>query len=368
MKIGLVTYDSPDLLTGGYLYNRYLVDFLGKANHRTEVISLPGGSYLSNLCHNFSSGIYRKLAAGYDVLIQDALAHPSLFYLNNRLHRESDTTILALVHCLRSVMCRRSPFRSIYNRNERRYFERVDGVICTSSFTGSMIENHLKPGLPSVVARPGGDRFADLPGHLEIQKRAGRSHEFRILFLGNLLPGKRLHDLCTAVASLPDTEIRLSIAGSMTMDPGYCAAVQKQIDRSGLRPRVDLHGSLQVERLQEELQQAHLLAVPSDSEAFGIAYLEGFAFGLPAIGGTRGGASEIITHGENGYLVKPGDVASLSRYLHKLHRDREMLSRMSLAARRTYESYPSWSDSMGKIHSFINEISLKEGTGPCGRR
>ena len=46
------------------------------------------------------------------------------------------------------------------------------------------------------------------------------------------------------------------------------------------------------------------MVVPSSYEGYGIVYREGMAFGLPAIGTTSGGASEIITDGENGYLSR----------------------------------------------------------------
>ena len=81
----------------------------------------------------------------------------------------------------------------------------------------------------------------------------------------------------------------------------------KQVADYDLSSIVHFHGSLDNAPLIELLKQSHVLVVPSSYEGFGIVYLEGMGFGLPAIGTTAGAAGEIITHGENGYLIQPDD-------------------------------------------------------------
>ena len=41
MDIGLIIYGRLDTLTGGYIYDRILVEHLRRHGHRVEVISLP---------------------------------------------------------------------------------------------------------------------------------------------------------------------------------------------------------------------------------------------------------------------------------------------------------------------------------------
>ncbi len=84
------------------------------------------------------------------------------------------------------------------------------------------------------------------------------------------------------------------------------------IEQNNLSSFVSLHGSLDKEPLIEKLKQAHVLVVPSSYEGYGIVYLEGMCFGLPAIGTTAGAAGEIIKDGQTGYLIEPNDLASLS--------------------------------------------------------
>ena len=93
--------------------------------------------------------------------------------------------------------------------------------------------------------------------------------------------------------------------------------------------------------------------MPSSYEGYGIAYLEGMGFGLPAIATCRGAAGEIITPGIDGFLVEPGDVQALSRCLQELVNDRERLLRLSLAARRRYASQPTWEQTACQVRSFL---------------
>ena len=108
--------------------------------------------------------------------------------------------------------------------------------------------------------------------------------------------------------------------------------------------------------LVERMRNAHIMAVPSSYEGFGIVYLEGMGYGLPAIAGARGAAHEVVTPGETGYLVEPGDTAGLAGYLLQLHLDRERLLTMSLAARQCYEAHPTWEQTTAQIRKFLQSL------------
>ena len=105
------------------------------------------------------------------------------------------------------------------------------------------------------------------------------------------------------------------MAGSLEMDAAYVDAIRRQIKDAGLAPRVSLLGALPARELAARCAASHLLAVPSSYEGFGIVYLEGMQFGLPAIAGSAGAAKEIITHGHNGFLVPPGNPEALAHHI-----------------------------------------------------
>ena len=90
------------------------------------------------------------------------------------------------------------------------------------------------------------------------------------------------------------------------MDTSYAGSIRRQIEEAGLGARISLLGTVSDQDLAVLLPQHHLLAVPSSYEGFGIVYLEGMHFGLPAIAGTIGAAKELVRHGHNGFLAPAG--------------------------------------------------------------
>jgi glycosyltransferase involved in cell wall biosynthesis len=139
--------------------------------------------------------------------------------------------------------------------------------------------------------------------------------------------------------------------GNTAVSPAYTHRVTQQIKTAGLTQAVPLHGPLPDETLANYLAASHLLVVPSSYEGFGIVYLEGMAFGLPAMAGTEGAAHEIITDGSNGFLVR--DSAVLAQRLATLQQNRHQLAQMSLAAHRHFLTRPGWEENMSSIRPFL---------------
>ena len=64
------------------------------------------------------------------------------------------------------------------------------------------------------------------------------------------------------------------------------------------------------DHVQEKLGLADLFLLPSDEESFGLAALEAMACEVPVIATNVGGLPEVVTHGVDGYLFEPRDVAT----------------------------------------------------------
>ena len=69
-----------------------------------------------------------------------------------------------------------------------------------------------------------------------------------------------------------------------------------------------------------------LMLFLSEKESFGLVLLEAMACGVPGIGTNVGGIPEVITHGENGYLVEIGDVEKVAEYAISILKDPHILS------------------------------------------
>lgn len=355
MKIGLLIYGSLGTVSGGYLYDRMLVAQLQACGDEVEVVSLPWVGYGRALLHNFSRSLYQRLVStDFDLLLQDELNHPSLFWLNRRLKRQVRYPLVSIVHHLRQSEQHPPGLRWLYRRIERRYLQSVDGFIFNSQTTrrevARLLEETSDVCQPSIVAYPGGDRFQATITEAEIVQRTHEPGPLRVLFVGNLIPRKGLHTLIEALCQLPAADWRLDVVGSTAVHPTYTRRILHNLPTA-----VTLHGSLPDVALAELMRRSHVLAVPSQYEGFGIVYLEGMGFGLPAIGTTGGAAKEIITDGVSGYVINAADTAVLAHHLHHLHQNRDALAAMSLSARQRFLAHPTWAQSMATVRAFFRE-------------
>ncbi|WP_135852043.1 glycosyltransferase family 4 protein [Halorussus salinus] len=360
MHVGLVVYGDLDATTGGFLYDRKLASALREEGHRVSVVSLPWRDYPRALADALDPRVRRTLRGDrgrggpgdrdeFDLLVQDELCHPSLVGHN----RAVETPIVAVVHHLRASEEWPAWQNRIYRAIERRYLESTDAAVYASAATRRAAER-LAGERPATVARPAGDRFDPDLTDDAIAARAERD-PFEVVFVGNLIPRKGLHVLVEGLARVAG-DWRLSVVGSAT-DRDYAERVREQARNRGVADRIRFEGRLSDSALADRLAASHLLAVPSQFEGYGIVYLEGMGFGLPALASSAGGAPELVTDGEEGFLVVPGDAAAVAESVRTLRDDRATLRAMSLAARRRFERHPGWDESMATARRFLEAVA-----------
>ncbi len=359
MRVGLLIYGSLDTISGGYLYDRKLVEYLHEQGDEVEIISLPWRNYGRHLGDNLSMDLERRLKAlKVHILLQDELNHPSLFWMNQRLQNKLPYPVVSVVHHLRSNEYRPEWQNAIYREIESSYLRSVGGLIFNSQTTRKAVEGLIGELTGHwEVAYPAGDRFKPSISETEIEKRASEPGPLRVLFIGNVIQRKALRILIEALTLLVKKDWRLTAVGSLQVEPGYVKKVYRQIELEQVADRVTLTGAVSDAELAELLLTHQVLVVPSSYEGFGIVYREGMSFGLPAIGTTGGGASEIITHHQDGFLIEPGDASYLAELLHGLQADRALLTEMSLAARKRYLAQPTWEQTAQVARNFLSELS-----------
>jgi glycosyltransferase involved in cell wall biosynthesis len=354
MNIGLVIYGSLDTVSGGYLYDRKLVAYLRSRGDELSIISLPSGKYVPHLLDN----LHFRLPHGLDVLIEDELVHPSLLVANSARTSSRSHPVVSLVHNLHSSEQRASWENAIYRRIEARHLRSVDGHIFNSVATRASVHALLGDKIPYIIASPGGDRLGTL-GLEKVMQRNSAGGPLRLLFLANVTPLKGLHVLLDALSRLPAGACTLDVAGSLTIDASYAKRTQERA--AALSSPVSFHGVLDGASLIDLLARSQVLVLPSFYEGFGIAYLEGMAFGLPAIGTSAGAIPQMIAHGDNGYLISPGDAAALATLIQGLAADRQLLVRLSSNALNYFHSCPTWEQSAEKIRSFLLDMVSSAG-------
>ncbi len=135
-----------------------------------------------------------------------------------------------------------------------------------------------------------------------------------VLYVGRVEKEKRIELLLAALARLRRDDVQLAIAGS-----GHHAHfLHKLAARLGLGRRVVFTGHIPDEDLPAFLNSVDIFAMPSDVEMQSIATLEAMATARPVLAADARALPELVAHGVNGYLFRPGDAADAARHLAEL--------------------------------------------------
>lgn len=139
-----------------------------------------------------------------------------------------------------------------------------------------------------------------------------------IVYAGVLIPRKGVHHLLTAFAQLNHPIAQLHLVGHPE-NAVYAEQLRQQADDLNISDRVHFVGNVSQQGLADYFAKARVMALPSLSEGLGRVVVEAMLLGTPVIGSRVGGIPDMVTDGENGYLVEPDDVESLTVALQKIY-------------------------------------------------
>lgn len=368
MRIGLIVNGRLHALAANHLYDVQLVDWLYHMDDDVAVIPLPEAGLYHALRHNVSEVFFEHLRlAQFDLLLQDAAAYPSLFWLNHRLRQEAPYPIVAIVQALPSETEWRPWLKHGRRFLEQHYFETVDAFICSSQAARVAVEKITADGVerPSMVAYPGGDRLPIRISEHEIISRAQAQGPLRILFVGRYEQRQALISLLSALNYLQPHLWRLEVASDFVLDSRAVRRwlqpmIAMQVDRIDIRQNVTFCGEPTPEAMAEIYQRNQIAVIPDGDGVLGAAIVEAMGFGLVVVGTTRGAALEIIKHGRHGFRLSPNNSIVMARHLALLAQNRRLLLRLGLAAYQRAQTHPTWAESMGAVRDFLEDVVAKK--------
>jgi glycosyltransferase involved in cell wall biosynthesis len=124
------------------------------------------------------------------------------------------------------------------------------------------------------------------------------------VYAGRLMPEKRVDNL---VAIWPAVRVAYPEAELVVMGTGPEEARLRQAAGEGVR------FAGRIDDVVPYLQAADLFVLPSAAEGLSVALLEALSVGLPVVITSVGGARDVVTHGDNGWLVPPDDLPALQQ-------------------------------------------------------
>lgn len=167
--------------------------------------------------------------------------------------------------------------------------------------------------------------------HTERERLRGTRARHLLLCAGRLSPEKGLERLRPLLAALP--EMRLLLAGDGPARP----ALERHFRGHDVRFTGFLHG----EALASVYANADLFVLPSTTETFGFVALEAQSAGCPLVAAHAGGVTEIVRHGETGWLYEPDSAQSLCEAVSRLLGDDALRARLARDGRKHAEQL-SW--------------------------
>ncbi|MCA3426715.1 MAG: glycosyltransferase family 4 protein, partial [Roseomonas sp.] len=307
MSIYLLVPAPFSAISGGYIYDRRMVEGLRALGQDVHVVELAGRHPFPDESATVAA---RAALAGIPAdarIVIDGLGLPAFFSFADELTRRG---AMALIHHPTALETGAPEGqREALKAAERVLFNGCARLITTSTLTARDLPEAfgVDPARISVI-EPGTDAAPRAVG--------STGPGCAILSVGMLVPRKGHDVLLRALARLTDLEWSLAIAGDATRDPVHADGLRALAAELGIAQRVRFLGALPDAALEAEYARADLFALATRYEGYGMAAAEAMARGLPmAI--TAGGAIAEIVPEDAAVVAAVDDHNALSRAMRR---------------------------------------------------
>ncbi len=178
-----------------------------------------------------------------------------------------------------------------------------------------------------------------------------------VLFVGRLDKIKGVEYLIDAMENI---NARLLIVGNGILRK----SLEKRAEQYG--EKIQFLGARKHSELPQIYAQADVFAAPSitlengATEGFGLVLIEAMASGTPVIGTRTGGIKDIISDGENGYLIEEKNSRMIADKVNLLLENPDLYEKISKNAKKTAAFY-DWKNIGNEYISLIESCMTKEG-------
>jgi len=332
--------------TGGYRYDRRVIEELAKLGWHVRLLALPG---------DFPSPSQESLRKTEALLAATSARAPVFFdglafgAMPAEILARVPRRYVALVHHPLALETGLPPERASYFRkSERAALAHAARTVVTSAATKDL--------LVSDFGVPAGQIAVAEPGTEPAERARGSNGSPRFLSVGAISPRKGFRVLVDALSRTTELDWDCHIAGSLERDKDESAALRGLIAQAKLEQRIILLGALEEDRLQAEYDGATLFVLPSHFEGYGMAFAEALSHGLPVVA-CSGGAINSTVPASAGVFVPAGDAQELAVVLRRLLSNPAEIAKLSDAAWKHAQHLPRWRDTAMKIAAALEEAA-----------
>ena len=342
MKLALLVPGPFSTVSGGYGYDRRLVEGFRAAGHEVSVVELEGRHPLPDDAATAAARAALDRVPADTRLIIDGLGLPAFAPFADELEQRG---AIGLIHHPTAI----EPGvpdedRARLRQLEAALFPRMARLVTTSRLTADRLPLEFPVSAEKIgVVEPGTD-----PAE---RSRGSGGPGCAILSVGVLTPRKGHDVLLRALARLTDLDWTLTIAGA-PRDRTHAQTLAALAEELSIAGRVTFAGEVDQPALEAFYAGADLFALATHWEGYGMAAAEALARGLP-VAITEGGAIADVVPPTAGIIAPPGDVTSYSRAMRRPIFDTALRAEMAEAAWQAGQSLPRWPD---RAAAFLREM------------
>ena len=226
-------------------------------------------------------------------------------------------------------------------------YELADKILVPSGYTAHSFPIHLQEKL---VKAPLSGRCV-FPKSVNLQ----RGETFTVGVVGGDPLRKGYLYLLKAWERLALPNARLLLRSEVFCDYPVLDEILKRIGNVEFVPFVP--------NISDFYRRCDVFVLPSIDDGFGMALFEAMAHGCACITTTNTGASELLTHGRDAMIVKPGDEDELADSILRLYESEELRQNLACAARTTADVVRFSRKYAHGIASLMNKIAWPMKTG-----
>lgn len=250
MQINFFSSGSIEQISGGFIYNRHIIEYLRAHN--------VGVSYCSNP-ESLSEAGEGTMAIIDSLIIPDSI---------DQLLQLPSQTLLLMHMRFADDFANTSDFAALVRKSH---------LVVTGEHTRSWLRN--------AVADSSTDIALIEPGVPERWVRVDRSPSstHRLLCLANYVRGKGHDRLLNVMSQLRDLQWTLHMYGNQFLDAECFEAVRQNVRKLGLQDRIQVSGAIPHASVLEQMREADMLLQPSANESYSMVTAEAIACGLPVL-------------------------------------------------------------------------------------
>lgn len=319
-------------VTGGYIYERRLLEGLREIGHDIQHIQL-GASFPDPTDADMTHAVEALVALPPDrALILDGLVYGSI--ATEGLARVT-APIVAMIHHPLALETGLDPAtRDHLYQTERANLALAAAVLVPSPHTADiLVRDYGVPRASITIAQPGTEQLTGKPAPTDPPL---------ILSVGIQHPRKGHDTLLQALSRMKTLDWRAVIVGSVH-DADHARELAAMVSDLGLSDRVTITGRIPQDVLDALYTQASIFALATRYEGYGMVFDEALSWGLPIVTCDTGAVPRTVP-GDAGLLVPVDAPDALAEAMTTLLADTQRRTAMAAAASRAGAALPTWRD------------------------